>query len=178
MIAGLEEITAAPSASATGWSTTCRPDRDIAMVFQNYALYPHMSVREHGLRPHAAEAAQRGRSTGAWRRPPGSWASTSCSSASRRQLSGRPAAARGGGPRHRAPAEVFLFDEPLSNLDAKLRVQMRVGTSRRSTSRLNATTIYVTHDQVEAMTLGDRIVVMKDGRVQQVDRRSRSTTDR
>ncbi len=143
-------------------------ERDIAMVFQNYALYPHMSVYENlafalKLRKlPAAEIDTRVRQAAELlglnemleRKP--------------RQLSG--------GQRQRVALgraivrqpKVFLFDEPLSNLDAKLRVQMRreIAALRR---RLGTTTIYVTHDQVEAMTLGDRIVVMKDGHVQQVD---------
>ncbi|MEP6472540.1 MAG: sn-glycerol-3-phosphate ABC transporter ATP-binding protein UgpC [Gemmatimonadota bacterium] len=142
-------------------------DRDIAMVFQNYALYPHMTVRENlafalKLRKVApAEVEKRVTSTAEMlgigmlldRRP--------------RQLSG--------GQRQRVALgravvrqpQVFLFDEPLSNLDARLRVETRreIAALRR---RLGTTAIYVTHDQVEAMTLGDRIVVMKDGDVQQV----------
>jgi multiple sugar transport system ATP-binding protein len=142
-------------------------DRDIAMVFQNYALYPHMSVFDNmafGLkmrkfnpaeikkRVHAA-AEILGIQDYLQRKP--------------RQLSG--------GQRQRVALgraivrhpQVFLFDEPLSNLDAKLRVQMRVELKKLH-QRLGTTAIYVTHDQVEAMTLGDRVVVMKDGLVQQV----------
>lgn len=142
-------------------------DRDIAMVFQNYALYPHMTVYENlafaltlkkhppaEIRRRVQEAATLlGLETLLDRRP--------------RHLSG--------GQRQRVAVgraivrqpQVFLFDEPLSNLDAKLRVQMRreIAALRR---RLGTTTVYVTHDQLEAMTLGDRIVVMRDGHVQQV----------
>ncbi|MGH7463881.1 MAG: ABC transporter ATP-binding protein, partial [Longimicrobiales bacterium] len=142
-------------------------DRDIAMVFQNYALYPHMTVFDNlafglKLRKTArAETEQRVRSAAAMlgidgildRRP--------------RHLSG--------GQRQRVAVgraivrdpQVFLFDEPLSNLDAKLRVQMR-GEIAGLHQRLHATMIYVTHDQVEAMTLGQRIVVLNDGHIQQI----------
>src|SRR5262245_42670177 len=142
-------------------------DRDIAMVFQNYALYPHMSVANNmafGLKMRKFEKSEiqtrikraaeiLGIGELLQRKP--------------RQLSG--------GQRQRVALgraivrdpKVFLFDEPLSNLDAKLRVQMRVELKRLH-ERLAVTSIYVTHDQVEAMTLGDRVVVMKDGVVQQV----------
>ena len=142
-------------------------DRDIAMVFQNYALYPHMSVYDNmafGLKMRKFEKAEiekrvkeaadiLGIGELLKRKP--------------RQLSG--------GQRQRVALgraivrhpRVFLFDEPLSNLDAKLRVQMRVELKKLHL-RLGTTAIYVTHDQVEAMTLGDRVVVMKDGWVQQV----------
>jgi multiple sugar transport system ATP-binding protein len=142
-------------------------DRDIAMVFQNYALYPHMSVYDNmafGLKMRKFEKAEIGKRVkeaadilgigDLLQRKP-------------RQLSG--------GQRQRVALgraivrhpRVFLFDEPLSNLDAKLRVQMRVELKKLHL-RLGTTAIYVTHDQVEAMTLGDRVVVMKDGVVQQV----------
>jgi len=143
-------------------------DRDIAMVFQNYALYPHMTVRENlefGLkirktaRPEidrlVKEAAEILGITPLLERRP-------------KQLSGgqRQRVALGRAI-VRKPA-VFLFDEPLSNLDANLRVQMRTEISRLH-HRLQTTMIYVTHDQIEAMSMGDRIVVLKDGIVQQVD---------
>ena len=146
MVAGLEDITAGTISIGGRVVNDVPPkDRDIAMVFQSYALYPHMSVRE------AAEIL--GIQALLARRP--------------RQLSG--------GQRQRVALgraivrhpRVFLFDEPLSNLDAKLRVQMRVELKRLH-ERLETTAIYVTHDQVEAMTLGTRVVVMKDGYVQQV----------
>jgi multiple sugar transport system ATP-binding protein len=169
MIAGLESITAGHLYIGDRLVNDVPPkDRDIAMVFQNYALYPHMSVRENlafalHLRklpqPEIDRRVQRAADTLGLeqvldRKP--------------RQLSGgqrqRVAVGRA---IVREPA-VFLFDEPLSNLDAKLRVQ-----TRREIAKLHrdlaATMIYVTHDQVEAMTLGDRIVVMNAGRVQQVD---------
>jgi multiple sugar transport system ATP-binding protein len=168
MVAGLEEITSG-EISIDGRVVNDLPpmDRDIAMVFQNYALYPHMSVydnmafglkmRKFGrdeIQKRVREAAEiLGIQPLLARRP--------------RQLSG--------GQRQRVALgraivrhpRVFLFDEPLSNLDAKLRVQMRVELKRLH-ERLETTAIYVTHDQVEAMTLGDRVVVMKDGLVQQV----------
>ncbi|HYN12528.1 MAG TPA: sn-glycerol-3-phosphate ABC transporter ATP-binding protein UgpC [Burkholderiales bacterium] len=168
MVAGLEEITSGEIRIDERVVNDLPPmDRDIAMVFQNYALYPHMSVYDNmafGLKMrkfNKAEIEKRVRRAAdilgihelLARRP--------------RQLSG--------GQRQRVALgraivrdpRVFLFDEPLSNLDAKLRVQMRVELKRLH-ERLATTAIYVTHDQVEAMTLGDRVVVMKDGVVQQV----------
>jgi multiple sugar transport system ATP-binding protein len=168
MVAGLEEITSGEIRIDERVVNDLAPmDRDIAMVFQNYALYPHMSVYDNmafGLKMRKfakAEIEKRVRHAAdilgiqplLERRP--------------RQLSG--------GQRQRVALgraivrnpRVFLFDEPLSNLDAKLRVQMRVELKRLH-ERLSTTAIYVTHDQVEAMTLGDRVVVMKDGVVQQV----------
>ena len=138
-------------------------DRDIAMVFQNYALYPHMTVFENmsfGLRLKKLPEGRDQRA--AWRRPRASSTSPSCSSASRKQLSG--------GQRQRVAMgraivrnpKVFLFDEPLSNLDAKLRVQMRTEI-KKVHQKVRTTTVYVTHDQVEAMTLADRVVVMNHG---------------
>jgi multiple sugar transport system ATP-binding protein len=168
MVAGLEEITAGTVAIGGRVVNDLAPkDRDIAMVFQSYALYPHMSVRENlgfGLRmrgtPKAeiatriAEAAEVLGITPLLDRRP-------------RELSGgqrqRVAVGRA---IVRKPA-VFLFDEPLSNLDAKLRVVMR-GEIARLQQRLQTTTIYVTHDQVEAMTMGHRIAVLQGGRLQQV----------
>src|SRR5215475_6787266 len=168
MVAGLEEITAGEIAIGDRVVNDLPPkDRDIAMVFQNYALYPHMSVYDNmafGLKMRKfpkAEIAKRVQDAAEilgiqelLKRKP-------------RQLSG--------GQRQRVAVgraivrhpQVFLFDEPLSNLDAKLRVQMRVELKRLH-ERLETTAIYVTHDQVEAMTLGSRVVVMKDGWVQQV----------
>ncbi len=146
------------------------------MVFQNYALYPHMSVFENmafslklrkyprtEIQKRVQEAAEiLGISQFLDRKPrhsPGT-APTCCR-----------------GPRHCTPPKVFLFDEPLSNLDAKMRVQMRSEISKLH-QRLDATMIYVTHDQVEAMTMGTRIVVMKEGVIQQVDARLPSITIR
>ncbi|MBS7456145.1 ABC transporter ATP-binding protein [Coralloluteibacterium stylophorae] len=169
MIAGLESISEGTLAIGERVVNDVAPkDRDIAMVFQSYALYPHMSVAENlafGLRlrgqskeeiaRRTAEAAEILGLDTMLERKPG-------------QLSG--------GQRQRValgralvrdPA-VFLLDEPLSNLDAKLRTSMRVEIARLH-RRLGATMIYVTHDQIEAMTLGQRIVVLKDGEVQQID---------
>jgi multiple sugar transport system ATP-binding protein len=168
MVAGLESITSGSILIDEKIVNDLAPmDRDIAMVFQNYALYPHMSVYDNmafGLkmrkfdRPEidrrVREAAEILGIHDYLRRKP-------------RQLSG--------GQRQRVALgraivrhpQVFLFDEPLSNLDAKLRVQMRVELKKLH-QRLGTTAIYVTHDQVEAMTLGDRVVVMRDGWVQQV----------
>src|SRR5436853_1092359 len=168
MVAGLESITAGEISIGDKVVNELAPmDRDIAMVFQNYALYPHMSVYDNmafGLKmrkfdkpeiqKRVREAADiLGIGEYLKRKP--------------RQLSG--------GQRQRVALgraivrhpRVFLFDEPLSNLDAKLRVQMRVELKKLHL-RLGTTAVYVTHDQVEAMTLGDRVVVMKDGLVQQV----------
>jgi multiple sugar transport system ATP-binding protein len=168
MVAGLEEITSGEIAIGDRVVNDLPPkDRDIAMVFQNYALYPHMSVYDNmafGLKmrkfpkpeiqKRVQDAAEILGIQELLKRKP-------------RQLSG--------GQRQRVAVgraivrhpQVFLFDEPLSNLDAKLRVQMRVELKRLH-ERLETTAIYVTHDQVEAMTLGSRVVVMKDGYVQQV----------
>src|SRR4051794_17754175 len=168
MVAGLESITSGSISIDEKVVNELAPmDRDIAMVFQNYALYPHMTVYDNmafGLKMRKfdkAEIAKRVKQAAdilgiqdLLKRKP-------------RQLSG--------GQRQRVALgraivrhpQVFLFDEPLSNLDAKLRVQMRVELKKLH-ERLGTTAIYVTHDQVEAMTLGDRVVVMRDGRVQQV----------
>ncbi|MFO7273282.1 MAG: sn-glycerol-3-phosphate ABC transporter ATP-binding protein UgpC [Bacillota bacterium] len=168
MIAGLEEITEGEIYIGDRLVNHVAPkDRDIAMVFQNYALYPHMTVYENmafGLKLRKvpkAEIEQRVKEAAAIlglsdlldRKP--------------KQLSG--------GQRQRVALgraivrnpKVFLMDEPLSNLDAKLRASMRTELAKLQ-ERLQTTTIYVTHDQVEAMTMGDRIVVMRDGVIQQV----------
>lgn len=169
MVAGLEEISDGTVEIGETIVNDIPPkDRDIAMVFQNYALYPHMDVYNNmafglKLRKFPKEEIDRRVKEAATilgienlldRRP--------------KQLSG--------GQRQRVALgraivrepQVFLMDEPLSNLDAKLRVQMRAELSKLH-DRLNTTIIYVTHDQTEAMTMGDRIVVMKDGVIQQVD---------
>jgi multiple sugar transport system ATP-binding protein len=168
MIAGLEDISSGTITIGGRPVNDVPPkDRDIAMVFQNYALYPHMTVRENlefGLRLRKTPAADIARLVAETarllgidplleRRP--------------RQLSGgeRQRVALGRAIM-RKPA-VFLFDEPLSNLDAKLRVQMRAEI-KRIQQLVHTTAVYVTHDQVEAMTMGSRIAVMKDGRLQQV----------
>jgi multiple sugar transport system ATP-binding protein len=168
MVAGLESITEGQILIGNQVVNELPPmDRDIAMVFQNYALYPHMSVYDNmafGLKMRKFEkdeikkrvdnaASILGITDHLHRKP--------------RMLSG--------GQRQRVALgraivrnpQVFLFDEPLSNLDAKLRVQMRIEIKKLH-QRIGTTAIYVTHDQVEAMTLGDRVVVMKDGLIQQV----------
>jgi multiple sugar transport system ATP-binding protein len=169
MIAGLED-TSAGSISIGGRDVTelAPRHRDIAMVFQNYALYPHMDVRRnlgYGLRVRKTPAAEIERRVTEVARLLGL-----------EQLLDRKPAALSGGQRQRVamgraivrePA-AFLMDEPLSNLDAKLRVGMR-GELARLHERLGVTTIYVTHDQVEAMTLGQRVAVLRDGVIQQVD---------
>jgi len=168
MIAGLEEITQGEIYIGDRLINRIpAKDRDIAMVFQNYALYPHMTVYDNlafslemrkfskeEINRRVQEAADLLEISELLQRKP-------------KQLSG--------GQRQRVAVgrtivrkpQVFLFDEPLSNLDAKLRVQMR-GELKKLHERLSSTIIYVTHDQIEAMTMGDRIVVMKDGLIQQV----------
>ena len=168
MIAGLESVTSGKIMIGDTIVNELPPmDRDIAMVFQNYALYPHMSVYDNmafGLkmrRLDRAEIAKRVRAAAEilgiqdhlTRKP--------------RQLSGGQQQRVALGRAIVRSPQVFLFDEPLSNLDASLRVQMRVEL-KKIHDRLGTTAIYVTHDQVEAMTLGDRVVVMKDGVVQQM----------
>ena len=170
MLAGLEPVSAGTIHIGERDVTALAPrERDVAMVFQDYALYPHMTVRENlsiGLRLRSMAAAEIDRRI--------AWAAGMLGLA---PLLDRKPKALSGGQRQRVamgramvrePA-VFLFDEPLSNLDAGLRAQMRIeiGTLQR---RLKTTTVYVTHDQVEAMTLGDRIVVLSGGRIQQVGR--------
>ncbi|APD10222.1 MULTISPECIES: ABC transporter ATP-binding protein [Thermus] len=169
MIAGLEEVSEGKIYIGDRLVNDVPPkDRDIAMVFQNYALYPHMNVYENmafGLR---------------LRRYPKDEIDRRVKEAARilkiEHLLNRKPRELSGGQRQRVAMgraivrepKVFLMDEPLSNLDAKLRVEMRAEIAKLQ-RRLGVTTIYVTHDQVEAMTLGHRIVVMKDGEVQQVD---------
>ncbi|MCK4248406.1 MAG: sn-glycerol-3-phosphate ABC transporter ATP-binding protein UgpC [Candidatus Omnitrophica bacterium] len=168
MIAGLEEITSGEISIGGRIVNDVPPkDRDIAMVFQNYALYPHMSVYDNmafGLR---------------LRKYPKEEIKERVKDASEilgiTELLDRKPKALSGGQRQRVAVgraivrkpKAFLFDEPLSNLDAKLRVQMRTEISKLHT-RLQSTMIYVTHDQTEAMTMGDKIVIMKDGYVQQI----------
>ncbi len=169
MIAGLEEISEGELYIGDRLVNDVPPkDRDIAMVFQNYALYPHMTVYENmafGLK---------------LRKFPKPEIEKRVKEAAEilgiQDLLNRKPKALSGGQRQRVAVgraivrnpQVFLFDEPLSNLDAKLRVQMRTEISKLH-RRLNTTMVYVTHDQVEAMTMGDRIVVMKDGIIQQID---------
>ncbi len=169
MIAGLEDISSGELKIGDRIVNDVEPkDRDIAMVFQNYALYPHMSVYDNmafGLK---------------LRKVPKDEIDKMVKEAAKildlTALLDRKPKALSGGQRQRVAMgraivrnpQVFLMDEPLSNLDAKLRVQMRIEIAKLH-QRLGTTIIYVTHDQTEAMTLGDRIVVMKDGVIQQVD---------
>jgi multiple sugar transport system ATP-binding protein len=169
MIAGLEEITQGDLYIDGRRVNDVSPkDRDIAMVFQNYALYPHMTVYENmafGLKLRKFKKDE---------------IKVRVNEAARilglEDLLSRKPKALSGGQRQRVALgraivrkpKVFLFDEPLSNLDAKLRVQMRTEISKLH-KNLEATIIYVTHDQTEAMTMGDRIVILKDGFIQQID---------
>ncbi len=172
MVAGLEDITSGSILIGERVVNDVAPkDRDIAMVFQNYALYPHMTVyknmafglqlRRRELKLTKADIDNKVRETAAM--------------LGITDLLDRKPRALSGGQRQRVAVgraivrrpQVFLFDEPLSNLDAKLRVEMR-SEIKRLQRRLATTTIYVTHDQEEAMTLGDRVVVMKDGVIHQI----------
>ncbi len=168
MIAGLEEISAGTVSIGDRVVNDLPPkDRDIAMVFQSYALYPHMTIRENlefGLKIRKTPQAEIDRLV-----------TEAAGLLGIEKLLDRKPKQLSGGQRQRVavgraitrkPA-VFLFDEPLSNLDAKLRVQMRAEIGKLQ-QRLKTTTVYVTHDQVEAMTMGSRIAVMKDGKLQQV----------
>src|SRR3979411_1036218 len=163
MVAGLESITSGEVVIGNRVVNELPPmDRDIAMVFQNYALYPHMSVYENmafGLKMRKFDRAEIGKRVRAAAEILGIEAYLTRKP---RQLSGGQRARVAVGRAIVRPPQVFLFDEPLSNLDAKLRVQMRVELKRLH-ERLETTAIYVTHDQTEAMTMGDRIVVMRDG---------------
>ena len=169
MIAGLEEVTSGRVFLGERDVTTQLPQqRDVAMVFQSYALYPRMSVRRNigfGLRMRRVPRAERDRRVADVARVLGLEA----------LLDRRPAALSGGQRQRVAMGRaivreprVFLMDEPLSNLDAKLRVSMRAQLSMLH-QRLGVTTVYVTHDQVEAMTLGQRVAVLRDGVLQQCD---------
>jgi len=170
MVAGLEEITEGDLYIDGELVNAKMPkDRDIAMVFQNYALYPHMTVFDNlafglKLRKISKEEIKKR-------------VEEAANILDIKDFLHRKPKALSGGQRQRVAVgraivrkpKVFLFDEPLSNLDAKLRVQMRTEIAKLHT-RLKATIIYVTHDQTEAMTMGDRIVVMKDGFIQQIDK--------
>jgi multiple sugar transport system ATP-binding protein len=168
MVAGLEDITEGQIYIDGELVNDVPPkDRNIAMVFQNYALYPHMTVYENmafGLRIKKVEKGEIDRRV-----------HEAAKTLDIEKLLDRKPKALSGGQRQRVAVgraivrnpKVFLFDEPLSNLDAKLRVQMRAELSDLHL-RLNATMIYVTHDQVEAMTMASKIVVMKDGKIQQI----------
>jgi multiple sugar transport system ATP-binding protein len=168
-IAGLEEITGGTISIGDRVVNDLPPkDRDIAMVFQNYALYPHMTVEQNlafGLQLRKRPKDEITRRVGEAARILGL----------EPYLKRKPAALSGGQRQRVAMGraivrepQAFLMDEPLSNLDAKLRVSMRASLSQLH-ERLGVTTVYVTHDQVEAMTLGDRVCVLRDGRLQQVD---------
>ena len=169
MIAGLETISDGELRIGDKRVNDMSPkDRDIAMVFQSYALYPHMTVAENlgfGLKLRGLSKAEVAKQVG-----------EAAAMLELEPLLDRKPAALSGGQRQRVAlgralvrkAQVFLLDEPLSNLDAKLRMTMRVEIARLH-RQLGTTMIYVTHDQVEAMTLGQRIVVMKDGKIQQID---------
>jgi ABC-type sugar transport system ATPase subunit len=168
-IAGLEEITAGKIQIGDRVVNDLPPkDRDIAMVFQNYALYPHMTVEQNlafglQLRKTPKEEIKRR-------------VDEAAKMLGLEQYLKRKPAALSGGQRQRVAMgraivrepQAFLMDEPLSNLDAKLRVSMRASLKQLH-ERLGVTTVYVTHDQVEAMTLGNRVCVLRDGRLQQVD---------
>src|SRR2546423_3868963 len=169
MVAGLEEITVGEIRIGGRVVNELAPrDRDIAMVFQNYALYPHKNVFENlafGLRMRKVSKEEQRRRVEEIARVLGL----------SDMLQRRPAQLSGGQRQRVAMGraivrepKAFLMDEPLSNLDAKLRVQMRAEIARIQQA-LKVTTLYVTHDQVEAMTMGHRVAVMRDGRLQQVD---------
>jgi len=168
MIAGLEEISGGEILIGARRVNDVPPkERDIAMVFQNYALYPHMTVRQNlafslmlAKKDKATIETKVGRAAEIL-------ALTALLDRYPRQLSGGQRQRVAMGRAIVRDPQVFLFDEPLSNLDAKLRVAMR-GEIKELHQRLQTTSIYVTHDQIEAMTMGDRIVVMKDGRIEQI----------
>jgi len=168
MIAGLETVTSGEVSIGDRMVNKLEPaDRDIAMVFQNYALYPHMSVREnmaYGLKIRRIDKGEINRRV-----------EEAADILELRPYLDRKPRQLSGGQRQRVAMgraivrdpKVFLFDEPLSNLDAKLRVQMRLEI-RKLQQKLGVTSIYVTHDQVEAMTLGDRLMVLNGGYVEQI----------
>src|SRR5215210_6543877 len=168
MIAGLEEISDGEVRIGDRVVNDLQPkDRDVAMVFQSYALYPHMTVRENiefGLKIRKTPKLEMERKVG-----------EAAETLGISHLLDRKPKQLSGGQRQRVAVaraivrdpSVFLFDEPLSNLDAKLRVQTRAEITKLQ-QRLQTTCVYVTHDQIEAMTMGHRIAVMKDGRIQQI----------
>ncbi|HZY66774.1 MAG: sn-glycerol-3-phosphate ABC transporter ATP-binding protein UgpC [Actinomycetota bacterium] len=169
MVAGLEDITDGKLFIADELVNDVPPrERDIAMVFQNYALYPHMNVRDNmafALKLRKVDKDERNRRV-----------EDAAKILGLENFLNRKPAALSGGQRQRVALgraivrdpKAFLMDEPLSNLDAKLRVQMRTEIAKLH-NRIGTTSIYVTHDQTEAMTMADRIVLLKDGRVQQID---------
>jgi multiple sugar transport system ATP-binding protein len=170
MLAGLEDATAGTIRIGTRVVNDVAPkDRDIAMVFQSYALYPHMDVAHNlgfALRMQRMQRASIGERV-----------SAAAQRLGLSELVGKRPKNLSGGQRQRVAVgraivrqpQAFLMDEPLSNLDAKLRVEMRAYLSRLR-QELGTTTVYVTHDQIEAMTMGDRVAVMRDGRLVQCDR--------
>src|SRR5665811_504385 len=168
MLAGLENITSGTISIGNRVVNNVQPkERDIAMVFQNYALYPHMTVADNmgfSLKLRGASAAEI--STGV-NRAAEILDLTPLLERYPRQLSGGQRQRVAMGRAIVRDPQVFLFDEPLSNLDAKLRVAMRTEIKELH-QRLETTTVYVTHDQIEAMTMADKIVVMHDGRVEQI----------
>src|SRR5690348_14803510 len=177
MLAGLEEVTEGSIRIGERDVTNLPPkDRDIAMVFQNYALYPHMSVAENmGFSLKMAKVGKEERMQRV---------AEAAKMLDLEEYLERKPKALSGGQRQRVAMgraivrrpEVFLLDEPLSNLDAKLRVQTRTQIASLQ-RRLGTTTVYVTHDQVEAMTMGDRVAVLDHGKLQQVDTPHRLFTE-
>ncbi|MDF0418925.1 sn-glycerol-3-phosphate ABC transporter ATP-binding protein UgpC, partial [Escherichia coli] len=168
MLAGLENITSGTISIGDRVVNNVQPkERDIAMVFQNYALYPHMTVADNMGFSLKLRSARQEEITSRVKRAAEILALTPLLERYPRQLSG--------GQRQRVAMgraivrnpKVFLFDEPLSNLDAKLRVQMRIEI-KKVHQKVRTTTVYVTHDQVEAMTLADRVVVMNHGKIEQI----------
>src|SRR5204863_6329314 len=169
MIAGLEPVSGGTvQIGGEDVSDKAPKDRDIAMVFQNYALYPHMSVAENmgfALKLRGVEKKERQARV-----------QDAAAMLDLEEYLGRRPGALSGGQRQRVAMgravvrepSVFLMDEPLSNLDAKLRVETRANIAALQ-ARLGTTTIYVTHDQVEALTMGDRVAVLRDGKLQQCD---------
>jgi len=168
MLAGLEEVSGGEIFIGDKCVNTMQPkERDIAMVFQNYALYPHMSVRENMAFSLMLAKADKADSDARVKRAAEILGLTDLLERYPRQLSGGQRQRVAMGRAIVRDPQVFLFDEPLSNLDAKLRVQMRTEIKALH-QRLKTTSVYVTHDQIEAMTMGDQIVVMRDGIVEQV----------
>ena len=167
MIAGLEQITSGEIRIGNKRVNDVAPkERDIAMVFQNYALYPHMTVRENMAFSLALARQDKAMIVSKVERAAEILALIPLLDRYPRQLSGGQRQRVAMGRAIVRDPQVFLFDEPLSNLDAKLRVAMR-SEIKELHQRLKTTSIYVTHDQIEAMTMGDKIVVMRDGRIEQ-----------
>src|ERR1700692_4373756 len=167
MIAGLENITGGEIRIGERVVNNVPPkERDIAMVFQNYALYPHMTVADNMSFSMRLRGAPKAETDARVNRPPDILGLAALLARFPRQLSGGQRQRVAMGRAIVRDPQVFLFDEPLSNLDAKLRVQMRTEIKELH-QRLKTTTVYVTHDQIEAMTMADKIVVMRDGGVEQ-----------